>query len=91
MTPEREKYLAKCGKREKFLRAKIKDEKITIRNNKYAIQTLPRIHNLDLEQASKWVCEYKSSIAKAKIMLSSYRHELNHFKGMDRMVVPKVK
>lgn len=89
MTPEREKYLAKCGKREKFLRAKIKDEKKTIRANKYAIQTLPRIPNLDLKQASKWVCNYKRNIAEALLMLSYYRHELNRFKCMDRVVVPR--
>ena len=91
MTPSRKSYLAKCSKREKFLRVKIKEEKKIIRANKYAIQTLPRIPNLDLEQASKWVCNYKRNIAEALLMLSYYRHELNHFKGMDRAVVPKVK
>ena len=77
MTPEREKYLAKCSKREKYLRKEIRDYKNEIRTIKSALQT---------ESDYEW---YLGCLKFRKLWLTMVRHELHRLKGMDRVVVPK--
>ena len=79
MTPEREAYLAKCGKLEKKYREWIAKTKETIKDAK---ENLNRV-GVDVE----WE---KHILRSHKIYLGWYRHELNRLKGMDRVVVPKV-
>lgn len=76
MTPEREKYLANCGKRERVLRAHIDLYKKAIKNCK-------------AELLESIVTNSFNLIPGYKIQLSAYRHELNRLKGMDRVVVPR--
>ena len=79
MTPKREAYLAKCGKREKYLRKEIKDYKREIKAIKSALQT-------------GYDSEFNLGCLKfRKLWLTMCRHELARLKGMDRVVMPKVK
>ena len=77
MTPKREKYLAKCSKREKWFRMQIEDLKKDIKGVKRA---------LTLGYVDDWNITW---LRKCKFFLTIYRHELARLKGMDRVVVPK--
>ena len=79
MTPKRKKYLAKCSKREKELRFNINKAKLNLAVFKMAVTKQGMLPIL------------KDSIKSTKCMLVAYRHELHRLKGMDRVVVPKVK
>lgn len=76
MTPEREAYLAKCSKREKYLRKEIKDYKREIKTIKSALQT---------ESDYGW---YLGCLRFRKLWLTMCRHELARLKGMDRVAMP---
>lgn len=77
MTPQRQAYLAKCGKREKVLRDLIIKAKALIRACKKSL-------NADGEP-----CFFKDLIREAKFELNAYRHEIARLKGMDRVVRAK--
>ena len=81
MTPEREKYLAKCSKKELAIRCKISEAKS---NLAYYKDFLTR----NIDDWGLMVC--KQSVDKYKMELTAYRHELQRIKGMDRVAVPKV-
>lgn len=78
MPPEREAYLAKCGKLEKKYREWISKTKEIIKDAKANLNDT----GIDVE----WE---KNILRSHKMYLSWYRHELNRLKGMDRVVVPK--
>ena len=77
MTPEREAYLAKCSKKEKFYRDWIAFVKQEIKVAKEALNS-----GFDNELL-------KLYLYNRKHCLMMYRHELARLKGMDRVVVPK--
>ena len=80
MTPERERYLAKCNKREKYLRKKIADCKLLIKLLKYAIY---------INLGAPYYYNSHQCLREKKYEYSAYRHELARLKGMDRVVVPR--
>ena len=80
MTPEREKYLAKCSKKELVIRCKISEAKS---NLAYYKDFLTR----NIDDWGLMVC--KQCVDKYKLELTAYRHELQRSKGMGRVVVPK--
>lgn len=82
MTPEREKYLAKCSKRELVLRHWIKVEKGNITRYKFGLNYDKTFTDDDIEYCL-------SSIRFHKDRINCYRHELQRIKGMDRVVVPR--
>ena len=82
MTPEREAYLAKCSKREKFLRRKIVEAKGVLRIYKFGLNREPKLYPLtqgQIQYALKVICE-------TKIAISIYRHKLNRLKGWTECV-----
>lgn len=79
MTLERERYLAKCSKREKYLRRAIADSKVDIKTFKSDLK-INRLFSRTTELIL---------IRHNKIKLNAYRHELARIKGMDRVVVIK--
>lgn len=83
MTPSREKYLAKCGEKEKWLREMIEHWQGIIQGNKWALNNDKTILN------DKDKSYFLSHIRKYKYIVSAYRHELARLKGMDRVVVPR--
>lgn len=81
MTPEREKYIAKCSKWEKILRHWIEVAKSDIKRHKFFLNN------------AEAVGEPKNLLRLAEIRfykdrINCYRHELQRIKGMDRVVVP---
>ena len=78
MTPEREKYLAKCGKKEMWLREEIKSYK---REIKCCKSELSKGYDYEF-----WL----GSLRFRKMWLQLHHHELNRLKGMYRVVVPYV-
>lgn len=85
MTPERKAYLAKCSKREKFLRRKIVEAKDVLRIYKFVLNREPKLYPLTQGQI-----QYDLKVIReTKIAISIYRHELNRLKGMDRGGVPE--
>lgn len=81
MTLEREKYLAKCKVRELWLRGLIKTHKEAIKKAKEQL-------NYGVFDSDGQVAVCKSAMRVNKWLVACLRHELNHFKGMDRVVVP---
>lgn len=84
MTPEREKYLAKCGRRELWLRSLIKIHKEAIKKAKEQLRN-------DVFDSYGQVADCKSAMRANRWLIASLHHELNCLKGMDRVVVPRVK
>ena len=82
MTPEREKYLAMCGDNEKVLRAVLNNQKQGVKSHKYILNNDSLMSKAEKEYVLDSLSNYKRGV-------SFYRHELNHIKGMDRVVVPK--
>ena len=80
MTPERKAYLAKCGKREAWIRTKMFQAKSEIALCKAILNYRNKVDDI-----SKW----KTRLEMWKIEFTAYRHELARLKGMDRVVVPK--
>lgn len=76
MTPEREKYLAKCSDKENFIRANITYYKQQLRSLKMAKLTII---------GDKY---WRGHIRHTKCHLNAYRHELARLKGMDRVTYP---
>ena len=82
MTPEREKYLAKCKVRELWLRGLIKTHKEAIKKAKEQL-------NYGVFDSDGQVAVCKSAMRANKWLFVCLRHELHHIKGMDRVVVPR--
>ena len=82
MTPEREKYFDKCKVRELWLRGLIKTHKEAIKKAKEQL-------NYGVFDSDGQVAVCKSAMRVNKWLVASLRHELNHIKGMGRVVVPK--
>lgn len=74
MTPVREKYLAKCSKRELVLRHWIELQNVNIKAYKADFKKNPT--------------KARRLLQTMKYELVVYRHELARLKGMDRVVVP---
>lgn len=86
MTSEREKYLAKCSKREMTLRRLIKYYKLELKKAKAVCSSY------DLKALGRKPFGYRIHIVavkETKLMLQSLCHELARLKGMDRVVVPR--
>lgn len=75
MTPQREKYLAKCSKRELVLRHWIELQNVNIKAYKADFKKNPT--------------KARRLLQTMKYELVVYRHELARLKGMDRVVVPR--
>lgn len=88
MNRKRMVYLAKCSKREKFLRSEINACKRSIKFAKQfwresLAEVLMGIATPDEREAL-----IRNRIRDLKWQLSAYRHELARLKGMDKVVVP---
>lgn len=82
MTPQREQYLAKCGKKERWLREKIAEEKWNIRYAKNVLTNEGK-ELFWFERASFYnVINFRTR------KLGILRHELNRLKG-NEVVVPR--
>lgn len=79
MTPKRKAYLAKCSRRERFIRDYIAYYKQNLKIYKRAKRTN--------DGGEYWV---RKQIRNTKFNLSAYRHELARLKGMERVTVPKL-
>lgn len=75
MTPEREKYLAKCSKRELVLRHWIELQNVNIKAYKADFKKNPT--------------KARRLLQTMKYELVVYRHELARLKGMDRVTYPR--
>ena len=84
MTLKREAYLAKCSEREKALREIIRKHIVALKFHKSVL-------TLDFCLTATEKKYRKEAIRNIKYYLNAYRHELARLKGMDRVVVPKVK
>lgn len=82
MTPEREKYLAKCGNNEKVLRAVLDNQKQGVKSYKHILNNDSLMSKAEMEYVLDSLRNYKSGV-------SLYRHELNRLKGMNNVVVPR--
>ncbi len=78
MTPGREAYLAKCGKRERIVRRLLGVQKRALKQYK---ELLTYGYSDDADHCY-------SQIALLKTARQALRHELARLKGMDRVVVP---
>ena len=88
MNRKRMVYLAKCSKREKFLRSEINACKRSIKFAKQfwrdsLAEVLMGIATPDEREAL-----IRNRIRDLKWQLSAYRHELARLKGMDRVTMP---
>jgi hypothetical protein len=79
MTPERAAYLAKCSNREKSIRMILKTQQRALKQYK---ELLTHGYADDEDY-----CYFK--IALYKISIQALHRELQHLKGMDRVVVPR--
>ena len=73
MTPERKAYLARCSDKARRLHKLIKSAKFDLSKCKEDLKLVPGLTFL------KW------RVKHAKVILASYRHELQRIKGMDRV------
>ena len=80
MTPERKAYLAKCSKREEWIREMIYHAEKDIVLCKAMLNPEYQIPDLN---------SWKSRLKRCKFELMAYRRELNRIKGMERVVVPR--
>lgn len=87
MTPEREKYLAKCSKREKFLRREIDNCKRSLKFTKRCWNDKPDVL-FKFSTTEECEAPLRNRVRDLKWQLSALQHELAHLKGMDRVVVP---
>ena len=87
MTPEREKYLAECSERELNLRKEITEIKGVLVAFKWKLNSKDDFYFSN----TKRVNSIYRSIRRLKHKLTAYRHELHRLKGIDRVVVPRVK
>ena len=86
MTPQRKAYLEKCNWKERYIRAKIAQEKGHIKHNKQILNSA----NLDeAYDCFSFEIDYLyHEIKYRKYKITVLRHELQRLKGMDRVVVP---
>ena len=80
MTPEREAYLAKCSKREWFLRRQMESYKRSLKFVKGYLGT--EIVAFDNLLSKKELV--RARIRELKYKITIYRHELNRLKGKER-------
>lgn len=86
VTPEREKYLAKCSKREQQIR-------VLIRYYKYELKKAKAVcSSYDLKKIGRKPFGYRlriGNVKQDKVIISALYHELARLKGMDRVVAPR--
>ena len=94
MTPEREKYLAKCSEREMWIRRQISSDKRELSNAKIRLKVF-REELLEAYELGKWFAVREKQQIDIMLKVTKYRltvckQALARLKGVDRVVVPKV-
>ena len=87
MNRKRMVYLAKCSKREKFLRREIDNCKRSLKFVKRYWSDKPD-GLFGFMTTEEWEAPLRNRIRDLKWQLSAWQHELARLKGMDRVTMP---